>query len=591
MRRRLEKRLLRQEATLTRHSVARIAAFSLIPLGIFLPGQLEPASPILWTTLAMAGGLAVFALSVLAYERRRAARDRTGRHLTSVADLLLRLEGDWPDRAPDRSRQESPDHPYVGDLQVLGRGSLLQLLDRCGTARGTACLQRLLTEDPARPEVVEERLGAQAELAKLFVFRARFARVSRSNPTEPDATDAERDAFLAAAPVPALRAFLLCARVLPALTLVGYGTFAMGLSEAVYLVTLPLQVAVFLLFQMLTRASQKRAVDQTDSLESLEAILSVSRRLEPQSALLRRMNIFLGSTAYPTVRSLSRTTGLLGLRRNPLAHGLLGVFLLYDIHLMARIERLRAVARASLEDWFSDMAMLDALVAIADFSASRPNYCQPELVPEGTLVEADNLRHPFLPPETSVGNAVTLGIDRPLLLVSGSNMSGKSTLLRSIGLCLLLARIGARVPADRFLFSMLRLYSSIQVQDDLLRSTSLFYAEVRRIKTILDAVASGTVLFLLDEILRGTNERERHIAVRSIVRTLASSGSLGLVATHDVRLLEESCPAPGVRCVHFQETVSADGRMSFDYSLREGPVVGSNALRLLRHEGIAIDEE
>ena len=567
----------------------RLTAFGLIPVAVFLPGRVVAVSFGFWTVASTIVASGLFVAAVIWYERERIRGRRARNHSSSVRDLLTRLTPEWPVSVPVRG-EEIQDHAYAGDLQIVGRGSLLQLLDRCSTRAGSTCLQKLLTAEPTA-EAVREQLAACAELAPLTVFRSRFARSGRGIEGEPDAINPGRDGFLGAGPVSFLSFFVWAAFLLPVCTAAGYAGFVLGLTEALYLVTLPLQVASFLIFQVVSRAHQKRACAQADSLADLEALLAVSSTLHAKSPLLARMSVFAGSSSWVTVRSLSRATGLLNLRRNPLAHAFLGIFFLYDVHLLARIERMRAIARDSLERWFQEIATLDALVSIADFSASRPHYCQPELLSEGVRLQARNLRHPFLPEPRARGNDIDLDEYQPLVLVSGSNMSGKSTLLRSLGLGLVLARVGARVPADQFQFSLLELHSSIQVKDDLLRSTSLFYAEVRRIKSILDAVATGPVLFLLDEILRGTNERERHIAVRSIIRNLGRSGSLGLVATHDVRLLEQLCGQAPLRCSHFQETVSDDGLMVFDYALRPGPVTGSNALRLLRSEGIVIDEE
>ncbi len=326
-----------------------------------------------------------------------------------------------------------------------------------------------------------------------------------------------------------------------------------------------------------------------DSFAHLETWFALTERYAPRSLLLREMSVFSGGEAPRHVRALSRRCGLLATRRNPVAHAFLGILIHYDILLIHGIGRLRELVAAHLSQWQSEVAELDAFVSVADFSAIHPEYCEPLLVDEGPTLSFSGIRHPFLPRESAVGNDLQLGSEAPVVLVSGSNMSGKSTLLRSVGIALVLARSGARVPAEEFRFRLLPLYSSMQVQDDLLRSTSLFYAEVRRIRGLLDAIRRRPTLFLLDEILRGTNERERHIAVRSILETLADSGSLGFASTHDVRLLDELCGRSRFRCVHFTETVDSAG-MSFDYALRNGPVQSTNALRLLRQEGIEIRE-
>jgi DNA mismatch repair ATPase MutS len=238
--------------------------------------------------------------------------------------------------------------------------------------------------------------------------------------------------------------------------------------------------------------------------------------------------------------------------------------------------------------WFDALAELEALAAFATFAFERPELSFPELSPSGPLFEAKGLGHPLL--ESPVRNDVALLRPGEALLVTGSNMSGKTTLLRAVGTNALLAQAGAPCCAERLRLSPLEILTSMRVKDSLERGVSYFYAEVQRLKLLLDRAqaAKGQALFLLDEILLGTNTRERQIASREVIQLLLKTGAVGAVSTHDLTLasLEEESEGR-VRNVHFRDHLEGE-QMVFDYLLRPGVVATTNALRVLELAGIPI---
>ncbi|MEN9799155.1 MAG: hypothetical protein RL653_2851, partial [Pseudomonadota bacterium] len=274
-------------------------------------------------------------------------------------------------------------------------------------------------------------------------------------------------------------------------------------------------------------------------------------------------------------------------RRNQLGP-VLHLLLLWDVATGFRLESWRKQHGAQVDRWFDALAELEALCSLAGLSHDRPDHAFPEVVDEGPEFEARGLGHVLL--DRPVTNDVSLSGRGTAWVVTGSNMSGKTTLLRAVGLNAVLALAGGPVCAEALRLSPLQVLTSMRVKDSLERGVSYFYAEVQRLKLLLDVASArpGTGLFLLDEILLGTNARERQLASREVLKLLLGHGAVGGVSTHDLALatLAED-PAYKVRNVHFRDEV-VDGQMRFDYRLREGVVDTTNALRVMRLAGIPV---
>jgi DNA mismatch repair ATPase MutS len=254
------------------------------------------------------------------------------------------------------------------------------------------------------------------------------------------------------------------------------------------------------------------------------------------------------------------------------------------------IEAWRMRAGAHLPRWLDVVGEFEALLAFAGFAAEHPDYAFPELVDGAARLVADGMAHPVLPAD-AVANDVALG-DGPvrLLIVSGSNMSGKSTLLRALGVNVVLAQAGAPVRAARLRLSPLRVGAAINTQDSLVDGRSRFFAEIARLKEIVDLTRStdGRVLFLLDEILAGTNSHDRRIGAEAVLAGLVAEGAIGLATTHDLAIGEiADRVAPAAANVHFEDQF-AGGTLTFDYRLRPGIVRSSNAIALMRSVGLEV---
>ena len=242
-----------------------------------------------------------------------------------------------------------------------------------------------------------------------------------------------------------------------------------------------------------------------------------------------------------------------------------------------------------VSDWMETVACLEATVSVAGYSFDHPDDCLPEISDTEPILVAENLGHPLLKNESCVRNSVSLTTTTPLLLVSGSNMSGKSTFLRSIGSSVVLTFCGSVVRATRFRTYPFQLATAMRVSDSLQEGRSLFFSVVRRLKTVVDLTESPrVVLFLLDEILHGTNSHDRRRGAEAVIRSLVAHHALGIVTTHDLALTQiaDTMASQAVN-KHFEDTI-VDGTMTFDYTLRDGVVERSNAIALMRMLGLDV---
>ncbi len=265
---------------------------------------------------------------------------------------------------------------------------------------------------------------------------------------------------------------------------------------------------------------------------------------------------------------------------------------MWGLHCALAIERWRARHGGSIAGWLAALSELEALTSLATYADEHPEEPLPELVDgdAGPLLEGDELRHPLLP--GCVANSVSLGAPLRVLMISGSNMSGKSTLLRTVGINVVLALAGATVRASRLRVSPLALGATLRVEDSLREASSRFYAELTRLRRLMDRAQENDppLLFLLDEIFHGTNSHDRKIGAEALIRALVDQGALGLVTTHDLALAESiSDLREKAVNVHFQDEVEPEsGRLRFDYRMRPGIVHRSNALELMRAVGIQV---
>jgi hypothetical protein len=340
-----------------------------------------------------------------------------------------------------------------------------------------------------------------------------------------------------------------------------------------------------------TAAAIAAVEEAAHELGLLSEVLVRMEREQFQSGLLAQLRQSLDSEGEPPSRHIARLNKLVERldSRDNVAVRVLEPFILWTMHTAAGVETWRRHCGPAVRRWLTATGEIEALCTLAGYAFDHPDDPFPEFIESGASVEAEGVCHPLIPSEQAVRNDVRLGSAPQVLMVSGSNMSGKSTLLRTLGINAVLAQAGAPVRARRLRLTPLAVGASIKLSDSLQGGVSRFYAEILRIRQILDATA-GTlpVLFLIDEFLAGTNSHDRRIGAGALVRGLVDRGAIGLVTTHDLALAEivESLGERAAN-VHFEDHIE-DGKIRFDYVMRPGVVRKSNALELMRSVGLEI---
>jgi hypothetical protein len=536
--------------------------------------------------------------------------DRAERRVTAAIEFhrwaLERIAGRFHGYPSRGDRFASEGHPYSSDLGIFGEASLFQLIDATHTRDGEDCLGEWLGE-PGNAEVIRARQEAARDLGPREIFREKLAvegALITGDTAKPDKPDpapllgwAEGSPALSVVPFIRVIAVVFPLLTLGALALGEAGVISIKIGIALlasqwfYLLSLSEKIgpAAAAVGARAGALAQYRAMVMLIEQENLDAphLRDLQRRLKPETSGER--------SASQEIRSLSSIAGFLDARQNEVFRLFIGPIVLWDVHFILALERWQKRTGKSARRWLEVIGEVEALASLGGFAHDHPEYHWPALA-EQTAFRARAIGHPLIDPEARVCNDVELRGPGTALLVTGSNMSGKSTLLRSMGINAVLAMAGAPVLAEELELAPLEVRTSMWARDSLVKGVSHFYAELEKLKRVVDGLAGARPLFfLLDEILQGTNSRERVIGARSVLRHLLEKGAMGAVSTHDVGLLELGAELdPRIDKVHFEEQVGeVDGvsKMTFDYRLRPGVVRSTNALRLMKMVGIDVDLE
>ncbi len=505
---------------------------------------------------------------------------------------LLRLQGRWHDFPSTGEGRVPEGHLYGGDLDVTGRGSLFQRLDDTGTAAGEQLLLNWLMTPGESAEAIRVRQGAVKELAPLIDFRQTLVSEARMAGKK-DKADPSRFLKWAEAPstLDGIRWAWPLAHVLPVLTL-GAGF----LSANDVISALPFYIGLFLQIGIVV-ATRKPIGAMWEALsmgergfirfEETFAAIDAQKFSGARLADLQR-GLMEGPPVSARLRTFARLMGFAELKHSGQMHPIINALTLWDLLVLFRIDRWRETLGKGARKWFESLAEFEALSSFATWNFERPEDAFPEVDDGPVHWEAVELGHPLL--EKPVRNDVALASPGAGLVITGSNMSGKTTLMRAMGLNTVMALAGLPVCASSMKISRVQVLTSMRVKDSLERGVSYFYAEVQRIKTVLDTAKEhrDRCLFFLDELFMGTNARERQIASRQLLLMLLDLGAAGAVTTHDLSICELAKERPEtIRNVHFRDEVK-EGEMTFDYRLRDGVVQTTNALEVLRRAGVQI---
>ncbi|HZN07254.1 MAG TPA: hypothetical protein VFB65_10725 [Pyrinomonadaceae bacterium] len=552
-------------------------------------------------------GLLTIAFSIVTVFHNR-VRDSITR-ISVLRDIkqvqIARILLDW-DRLPLSEPSPSfAEHPFANDLDIVGERSLHRLLDCAVTKEGSERLRSWLLSPRPDAELIKHRQALVQELKDQSLFRDKLqllSAVARINTAGSARKSAHHwnsrilvDWLERTGPQASLLPTIVVLSALSALNIACITLAALNVIPQIWPVTFLLYMGAMLLNQHRIATAWGELQDLEKALTHFKMVFSYleSRSYKKTPRVAEICAPFVDQSKQPSteMKRLGRLAAALGLRTNPILSLVVHAVVPWDFIFTHRLELLKKELAHLLPRWLDAWYELETLNSLANFAYLNPHYVLPELTADPKRFSAQRLGHPLLSHQTKVCNDFELDEDQRIVILTGSNMAGKSTFLRTIGVNLCLTYAGAPVNAERLHTSLFRLFTCIKVSDSVQDGLSYFYAEVKRLQALLAATKVDDpmpVLFLIDEIFRGTNSRERLIGSRSYIRALSQSNTLGLVATHDLELIKLADVIMGVANLHFREDVS-NGRMVFDYRLRTGPCPTTNALTIMRLEGLPVD--
>ena len=496
---------------------------------------------------------------------------------------------------------------YAGDLDVVGRGGMFELLCRARTRMGEETLLTWLLE-PAEEAEILRRQAALEELRGRVELRERMGVAGETAAVGVQAETLRE--WAAAEDVLTQRWMPWVAAVLAVVYTILMGTMiwlwlggTLGRLESVtFGDVVALLLVVLAMERLVRRPFEKRitaVLDGTDAavknMQLLASLLEVMEAETFASERLVEIKRKLGSHEVAGSVAIAKL-GKLGQWRDSMDNLIvkgLNLPLMYSVQVAWAIQRWRRQYGSAVPVWIDAVAEMEALNSLAGYAYEHPADVFPEFEREGACVDAEEMGHPLIAAAKCVRNSLSLGRETRVLLISGSNMSGKSTLMRTLGVNTVLAMCGAPVRAKRFRLTPLRIGASLLLNDSLQEGHSRFYAEIEKLGRICscaegESKSGGGFLFLLDELLQGTNSKDRLVGAQGVVRALVEAGAIGVVTTHDLALAEmEGLPAGAMRNMHFQDQI-VDGQMRFDFTLREGVAMKSNGVELMRLIGLKV---
>lgn len=592
-----------------RHLERLNSRYSWIRLGIVLGGMgvawiAFAVSSNVAGALVMVAAVVSFIVSAILHDRvvksirrHRIWRDIKSRH-------VARMNLDWEHLPLAAEWTSDPAHPFEPNLNLTGSRSLHQLIDTTVSQEGSDRLRAWLLSTDPDPDAITRRQHLVRELTARSTFRDRLTLqstlVTRATPDRWEGgrlikwldhhTDDRR-----------VRRLLAGLGALAGINLLLFTLWIAGFLPALWLFPFTLYVWIYLLRGRTYSHLFDQVEHLLDALDPLRAVLLYLERYPfgPSPHLEAFCEPFRNESTRPS-RYLRRLTELgmaASSQRSELIWLVLNALVPWDLYFMYRLSLFKAELRGVLPAWLERWYDIEALSALATFADLNPDYTFPDvqdgdaLPKESPVFEVQKIGHPLIPDAVKVRNDFAVDSLGEILIVTGSNMSGKSTFLRTLGVNMALAFAGGPVDAVSMRTIPFRLFTCINVNDSVNDGISYFYAEVRRLKALLatlDQPHRYPLFYLIDEIFRGTNNRERLIGSRSYVRALARRWGAGLISTHDLELVHLADELPTIRNAHFREEV-VDGIMQFEYQLRPGPSPTTNALKIMKLEGLPVD--
>lgn len=500
---------------------------------------------------------------------------------------LARLENRWMGMGESGDGFLVASHPYARDLDLFGKASLFQLLCTARTGTGQHILADWLLY-PASAEEIKNRQGAVRELRTKLDLRedmAVFGEDLRSTVHPKALTSwAEAPAVLKPRPLQIAAAILAICWILSMIAWAVWGVWEVAVASSI----------VNAIFNARFKSRVQQIVPAERFSPDFELLAGVLARLEKETFSAVRLTALQGtlkqSGVNPSIAlgKIQSSLESLESRRNLLVSGL-DPFILWTARMTFSVESWRQEFGSAVPRWLNSVGEMEALMALGGYTYEHPGDVFPEFCEQGPFFDAEQFAHPLLPESQAIRNDLRMDSDMRLILISGPNMAGKSTFVRAVGTNAVLAQCGAPVRARGLRMSRLQVAASICILDSLQGGVSHFYAEITRIKLIVELTKGALpIMFLFDELLNGTNSHDRRIGAEAVVKSLVAKGGIGLVTTHDLALTQiVNDLAPKAANFHFEDHLE-NGELRFDYRLTPGVAQSSNALKLMRSIGLEV---
>jgi DNA mismatch repair ATPase MutS len=543
-----------------------------------------------WTYVwAFSPFLAIFLYLVKKHEKQKWIRTYYTNRIQIDKEELASIKGDQSsfDHGADYTEAS---HPYSSDLDLFGKNSLFQYLNRSISHGGAFKLAENLKNKSFKSQILQKQ-NAVRELSELVEWRHDFRanglmlEDDKAGKEEIEEWLHEEDLFYRK------KSFHILAIVLPVLTAILFILSIWFIPVRIPILLMLVQLAIVGRYLRKINRQHVNISRKHELIRQFGNLFSKIENQEFRSSMLLQLQADLKKdrfSAQMEIDSLSNLLRLFDNRLNMIAGFLLNGFLLWDIQCLIRMEKWKNSNRDHFKNWMAAMEEFDALASLGNFSFNHPDFVFPEISDSKHFYSAENLAHPLIPSAERVANSIQINGAGQMLIVTGSNMAGKSTFLRSLGVNLVLAMAGAPVCASQFVCYPVQLFSNMRVGDDLANRESTFYAELKRLKLIIEHAEKEELFILLDEILKGTNSADKLTGSIALVRQLVNTDSVGVIATHDLALgeLQKEIPEK-VRNYNFEVEIKNE-EFFFDYKLKEGICKVLNATELMKKMGLKV---
>jgi hypothetical protein len=541
-------------------------------------------------TIELIAGFSIFTGAVIWHNELYRKRDILKKYLKINEMGLMRLKGEWGEFNDYGADFVDHEHPYTWDLDIFGKNSMYQWLCVSHSFSGRRSLAQTLREPQKNVELITGKQEAVRELADLLDWRQKFELYGVLSETggDPDSFLKWSENEVLAFKWNITRTFF---RSLPYISLIiGVAGLIITQTLLFFAAMYAVQLAIFGLFYSKT-ASVIRSYEKNGSLLAYSQLIETIEKQKFSAPCINALKGGLGTdskkSAAQVLHAISKILNATEIRSNPLGHLIVNAVWLWDIQCVIKADALKKRYGSDFRRWIETIGTFEMLSSLSIASFENPEWVFPSFNESGMGFVAAKLGHPLLHKSARVDNDFTIEQGGSVAIVTGSNMSGKSTFLRSMGVNAILAYSGAPVCASSFVCPIVNIYSSMRINDDLSSKVSTFYAELLRIKKIVEAVKKNeAILFLLDELFRGTNSQDSHDGAVAVLHALSNKKSVGIVSTHDMDLCKLAEKDP-IRFVNFHfEEYYRDDTVAFDYKLKKGQSTTKNAMFLIKMIGV-----